>query len=438
MANFLVFLAAVVAAVLVSSSSADPTAPKVVCYYDSRSYVRETQAKMLPSDLDPALTFCSHLVYGYAGIAADSHKLVSLNENLDLDKGHANYRIITQLKRKFPALKVLLSVGGDADTTDKEKYMTLVETPEARTSFINSAVVILKNYGFDGLDLAWEWPKNKPKKIRGALGSFWHGFKKVFSGDSVVDEKAEEHKAGFTKLVQETKNALRPDNFLLTASVLPNVNSSLFFDVHAIMNSLDFVILDGFDYQTPERNPKEADYTAPLYDLLERNSQHNVNSLVQWWLKNGLPGHKIVLGMATYARTWKMTSDSAISGVPPLTVEGPAPEGPYTKEDGLLSYPEVCTKLSNPNNQKGIHTHLRKVTDPSKRYGTYAFRVPDDNGEGGVWVSYEDPDTAGNKAGYIRAKALGGIAIHDLSLDDFRGLCSGDKFPLLRAAKYRL
>lgn len=101
----------------------------------------------------------------------------------------------------------------------------------------------------------------------------------------------------------------------------------MFFDTHAIMNSLDFVVLDGFDYQTPERNPKEADYTSPLYDLLERNSQHNVNSLVQWWLKNGLPGHKIVLGMSTYARTWKMTSDSAISGVPPLTVDGPAPEG---------------------------------------------------------------------------------------------------------------
>nr|QFZ95574.1 imaginal disc growth factor [Oligotricha striata] len=438
MANFLLFLAAAIAAFLVSSAAADSSTAKVVCYYDSRSYVRETQAKMLPSDLDPALSFCTHLVYGYAGVTADSHKLTSLNTNLDLDQGHANYRIITQLKRKFPALKVLLSVGGDSDTDDKEKYLTLVETPEARTAFINSAVVILKNYGFDGLDLAWEFPKNKPKKIRGTFGSIWHGFKKVFSGDSILDEKAEEHKAGFAKLVQETKNALRPDNLLLSVSVLPNVNSSLFFDTHAIMNSVDYVVLDGFDYLTPERNPKEADYTGPLYELLERNPEYNVNSLVSWWLRNGISGSKIVLGMPTYARAWKMTSDSAISGVPPLVVEGPAPEGPYTKQEGLLSYAEVCTKLSNPNNPKGIHTHLRKVTDPSKRYGTYAFRIPDDNGDNGIWVGYEDPDTAGNKAGYIRAKGLGGIAIHDLSLDDFRGLCSGDKYPLLRAAKYRL
>lgn len=37
-----------------------------------------------------------------------------------------------------------------------------------------------------------------------------------------------------------------------------------------------------------------------------------------------------------------------------------------------------------------------------KILGTYAFRLPDDNGEGGLWVSYEDPDTAGKKANYVK------------------------------------
>nr|QFZ95575.1 imaginal disc growth factor [Rhyacophila obliterata] len=439
MANFLAFWLALSSAAFITGSLADNMMPpKVVCYYDSRSYIRETQAKMLPSDLDPALPYCTHLIYGYAGIDAATHKMVSLNTGLDLDQGHANYRVITQLKRKFPALKILLSVGGDADTEGTEKYLTLLETPEARVAFINSAVVILKNYGFDGIDLAWEFPKVKPKKIRGSLGSFWHGFKKVFTGDSILDEKAEEHKLGFTKLVQELKNAIRPDNFLMTASVLPSVNSTHYFDTHSIMNYLDFIILDAYDYYTPERNPKQADYPAPLYELHERNPELNVDSIVTWWVRNAVPSYKLVLGIPTYARTWKMTSDSEGAGVPPITVDGPAPEGPYTKQAGLLSFPEVCSKLTNPNNQKGLHTHLRKVTDPSKRFGTYAFRVADDNDEGGIWVGYEDADTTGNKAAYVKAKGLGGIAINDLSLDDFRGLCSGDKFPLLRAAKYRL
>lgn len=69
--------------------------------------------------------------------------------------------------------------------------------------------------------------------------------------------------------------------------------------------------------------------------------------------------------------------------------------------------------------------------------GTYAFHIADDD-HYGTWVGYEDPDTAGNKATYVRSKGLGGIAIVDLTLDDFRGLCTGNKYPILRAAKFRL
>lgn len=65
-----------------------------------------------------------------------------------------------------------------------------------------------------------------------------------------------------------------------------------------------------------------------------------------------------------------MDEDSSISGVPPLSIDGPAPAGPYTKEEGLLSYPEVCVKLANPQKlQASSGTHLRKMGDPSKRKG---------------------------------------------------------------------
>lgn len=105
-----------------------------------------------------------------------------------------------------------------------------------------------------------------------------------------------------------------------------------------------------------------------------------------------------------------------------------------------MGYAEICQKLTNPQNKdlKGENAPLKKVGDPSKRYGSYAYRLPDSSGANGLWVGYEDPDTAGNKAAYARAKNLGGVAIFDLTLDDFRGACSGDKFPILRAARNRL
>lgn len=93
-------------------------------------------------------------------------------------------------------------------------------------AFVNSAHSLIKTFGFDGLDLAWEFPENKPKKIRGAFGSFWHGLKKKIVGDSIIDEKAAEHKEQFTALVREIKNVFRHDGLLLSLTVLPNVNSS--------------------------------------------------------------------------------------------------------------------------------------------------------------------------------------------------------------------
>lgn len=83
---------------------------------------------MLPNDLDPALSFCTHLVYGYAGVQPDTYKMVPLNENLDIDRSHQNYRTITNFKSKYPGLKVLLSVGGDADTEEPQKYNLLVNS----------------------------------------------------------------------------------------------------------------------------------------------------------------------------------------------------------------------------------------------------------------------------------------------------------------------
>ncbi|KAJ2954240.1 hypothetical protein O0L34_g2486 [Tuta absoluta] len=422
----------------VVAANPTPATGKVVCYYDSKSYVRESQARMLPLDLDPALSFCTHLVYGYAGIQPDTFKMVPLNENLDVDRSHANYRAITNFKTKYPGLKVLLSVGGDADNEEAQKYNLLLEAPQARTAFVNSGVLLAEQHGFDGIDLAWQFPRIKPKKIRSTFGSIWHGIKKTF-GSTPVDDKEAEHREGYTALVRELKQALSvKPNMQLAISVLPNVNASIYYDVPAIINLVDIVNIDAFDYNTPERNPKEADYASPIYTPQNRNPLLNADAAVNYWLQAGAPANKLVLGVSTFGRTWKLDAESEIAGVPPLHADGPGEAGPYTKTEGILSYPEVCAKLINPNHQKGMKPHLRKVTDPSHRFGTYAFRLPDDNGEPGLWVSYEDPDTAGQKAAYVKSKNLGGVSITDLSMDDFRGLCTGDKYPILRAAKYRL
>nr|AAV68692.1 putative IDGF [Diaprepes abbreviatus] len=437
-----IVLLAIFALASFTGKTESATDSKLVCYYDSRAYNRPGNGKFDIPFLEPALQFCTHLIYGYAGIREDNFKISPLNEPLDINK--QNYRHITDLKRKYPGLRVLLSVGGNNDVTGEGseknlKYRTLLESVESRLAFVNSAHDLVKNYGFDGLDLSWEFPENKPKKIRNAVSSWFSKIKHKIVGESVVDEKAEEHKEQFTALVRELKNVFRHDGLLLTVSVLPNVNSSVYFDPRQLAPNIDFATLEAFDYRTPQRNPKELDYVAPLYELLDRKVDENADYQVRYWLGGGLPANKLILGIPTYGRAWKLNDDSGLTGVPPLLTDGAADPGPYSNEAGLLSYPEICSKIATPKEiQAGYLGKLRKTNDPTKRYGSYAYRLPDSNGENGIWVGFEDPDTVGNKAAYSKAKGLGGIAIVDLTLDDFRGTCSQDHFPLLRAAKFRL
>lgn len=426
----------VLLAILALAFWAKPTdaEPNLVCYYDSSNLERADLGT-----LDLALQFCTHLVYGYAGITPDTYAIRSLIEN-------DQYSEIILIKRRHPHLKVLLSVGGDKDNDPDHpnKYIELLEGGRVKqAAFINSTAVLLRSRGFDGLDLAFQFPKNKPRKVHSTVGRWWKKFKKFFTGDFVVDEKADEHKQQFTKFVGDVGNILRMQNLMLTLTVLPNVNSSWYFDIPSIAPNLDFINLAAFDFLTPERNPEEADFTAPIYELHDQNrlGHYNLNFQVNHWLQRQCPPSKINVGIATYGRAWKMTTDSGVTGVPVVAAtDGPAPAGQFSHTAGFLSWSEVCEKLPNPENSylKGADAPLRRVTDPTRRYGPYAFRPVDNNGDHGMWVSYEDPDSASNKATYVRSKGLGGMAIFDLSSDDFRGKCTGDKYPILRAAKYRL
>lgn len=101
-----------------------------------------------------------------------------------------------------------------------------METTTRRLSFVNSAYTLIKAYGFDGLDLAWEFPENKPKKIRSKLGSIWHSVKKTVGGTKVIDENAADHRDQFVSLVRELRGAFKAENLLVTLTVLPNVNST--------------------------------------------------------------------------------------------------------------------------------------------------------------------------------------------------------------------
>ncbi|XP_015368583.1 PREDICTED: chitinase-like protein EN03 [Diuraphis noxia] len=414
---------------------------KTVCYYDGRALWRKDVVKVGAEELKPALSYCTHLVYGYAGIDDDKFRAKSLDPKLDLPEskdvkgGKGNFKSITALKKIYPSLTILLSVGGNADVEDPDKYLTALETPKSRTKFASSISEMAKENGFDGIDLAWQFPVVTEKKEKHTWGSFIHKVAKTV-GITSKDSKEAEHKEQFTALVREVKGVLNANNCpYLSVSILPHVNSSVYFDFPGLQKYVDHFTLMAYDFRTPDRVPKLADHAAPFkFVYADRLAWQNIESQINKAIALKADRNKLVLGISTYGRTWKMDKDSGKSGAAPVNADGPGEEGTYTKTEGLLAYYEICPHLVESTAATTSLTLYRRVPDPSKNLGTYAFRLPKDDVKG-IWISFEEPETAKQKATYVKQNNLGGMALMDLSLDDARGLCDANKYPILKAIK---
>ncbi|TNN73529.1 Acidic mammalian chitinase [Liparis tanakae] len=103
--------------------------------------------------------------------------------------------------------------------------------------------------------------------------------------------------------------------------------------------SLDFIHVMTYDFHGAW-DPFTA-HNSPLfrssYDHGD-NIYYNVDFALKYWRDQGAPVEKLIMGFATYGRTFR--TSSAANGVGAST-SGPASAGPYTREAGFWSYYEV-------------------------------------------------------------------------------------------------
>ncbi len=148
-------------------------------------------------DIDP--TLCTHGFYGFADLNNGTWELDSFDPWFDLapedcEPYQCNYngfRRFVALKDKNPDFVAILSVGGW--NAGSREYSDMAADPAKRRIFVDSTVPFLLKYGFDGLDLDWEYPAFR-------------------EGNGTID------KEDFTALAQEFKDAFAPYGLLLTSA----------------------------------------------------------------------------------------------------------------------------------------------------------------------------------------------------------------------------
>ncbi|CAH1106565.1 unnamed protein product [Psylliodes chrysocephalus] len=368
---------------------------KVVCYYTNWSQYRVKIGKFTPEDILPDL--CTHLIFAFGWLKKG--KLSSFESNDETKDGKVGlYERIQKLKKANPSLKTLLAIGGWSFGTAKFKEMAA--TRYSRQTFIYSAIPFLRQRGFDGLDMDWEYPKGSDDKKNFVL--LLKELREAFEAES-----------------QEIKK----NRLLLTAAVPvgpDNIKGG--YDVPAVASYLDFINVMAYDFHG--KWERETGHNAPLHSPSsdsQYQKQLNVEHAVNLWAKLGAPKDKLIVGMPTYGRSFTLSDPSKHGVHAPSSAGGK--EGPYSKESGFLAYYEICEMLLN-----GATYYW---DDEMK----VPYLVQDDQ-----WVGFDDEKSIRYKMKWIKENGLGGAMVWTVDMDDFTGtICGGEvKYPLIGAMREEL
>ncbi|XP_030368868.1 acidic mammalian chitinase-like [Scaptodrosophila lebanonensis] len=341
------------------------------CYWGTWANYRPGDGKFEPSNIDTSL--CTHISYTFFGIS-ESGEFKSLDPWLDLDSGLGFISKTIALKQKNSNLKIIATVGGWNEGSNK--YSAMAADPNKRALFISSALSFIQEHGFDGLDVDWEYPVE-----RGGVP---------------------EDRNNFVTLLSEIKQVFDQHGLELSIAVgASKARAEISYDIPAISQHVSYINVMTYDFHMA--NDGYLGFNTPLPE---------VQQAIDYWLEKGAPAQKLVLGLAFYGHTYQM-ADSSQNG-PGDRSSGPGTAGKYTQQSGFLGYNEICL-----NNWAAVF---------NEEYGApYAFQ---DN----QWVSYDNVQSIERKMKIVNTKSLAGAMVWSIETDDFRGRC-GESYPLLKAIR---
>lgn len=277
------------------------------------------------------------------------------------------------LHAKNPPVKTLFSTGGGGEIPFS--FSAMASTPALRKNFIQSSIEVARKFGFDGIDLDWEFPED-PQEMEdyGTLLDEWRA-----------------------EVIKEANETCRPQ-LLFSAAVYFSANFFLSptyrtYPIASINKNLDWINAMCYDYH----GSWDTSATGSQSALFDPNSNISTSYGLRSWIGAGILKRKLVMGLPLYGRTWTLKNASVHGvGAPAVSV---GPEG--TGGQGVLLYYEVLhfNKKHNASIEFDVET-----------YSTYSVA-------GNAWIGYDDHRSTALKLGYAQVLGLRGYFFWALSFD---------------------
>ena len=330
----------------------------------------------------------THLIYAVGKLGPDGSvapgdffsDLVRVYTGDDKQLYRGNYALIPLLKARNPKLKVLLSVGG---WNWSRWFSDVAADPAKRTRFVTTALALMDQYGFDGLELDWRFP--------------------VVGGPPETGKRPDDL-ANYQLLLHVLRQACDQQRrascqIAMTVSPVPWTRPS--WPSAAMVKDVDFVSVIASDFQGAWS--KTTGHKSPLRDD-PAHPGPSIASAVSQMTAAGLPARKLVLILPAQGMSWL--------GVPPQNQGLYQPfkgvsVGTWDTEQsapsGVFTYGEIVNLVA----RGGFESYWDSVAQAES---LYAPRT-------GQLISYESPRAFAAKLDYIQQQHLAGVALWEISSD---------------------
>ncbi|MFC5411293.1 glycoside hydrolase family 18 protein [Larkinella bovis] len=274
-----------------------------------------------------------------------------------------NFRKLNGLKKRNPALKILISIGGWAWS---ENFSDAVLSDTSRQAFARSAVDIVRQYDLDGVDIDWEYPGMKGE-------------------DNVFRPEDKENFTLMFKALREQLDGLKQQTgkpYLVTTALPGFKEIFTHTEMGKVQEYLDFINVMSYDFYVS--GPTVGHHTN-LFPGGGVANEPSGDRAVQLYREAGVPMEKLVLGLAFYGRGWQLTTDNH-QEVPRQAVKTNRVGGFTFIKDSLLTNPAF------------VRYWDKKAKAP------YLYQP-----EQKFFISYDDEESVRYKCRYTRKKGMAGV-----------------------------